>query len=84
VWRGLRTTHPRPAWLPWLFPLGMMAVVLTTGNHYVLDIAGSVTLLLAAIAAASAWGRLAGRRRTRSSTPPAVHRRPDESSLPQG
>jgi hypothetical protein len=35
----------------------MAADVLTTGNHYVLDIAGSITLLAVAVIAASAWGR---------------------------
>ncbi|MCK2215650.1 phosphatase PAP2 family protein [Actinomadura sp. ATCC 31491] len=66
AWCALRGSHPRLAWLPWLFPLGMVAVVLATGNHYVLDIAGSLVLLAAAIAAATAWGRLAGRRRPRA------------------
>jgi hypothetical protein len=63
VWCVLRDTHPRLALLAWLFPLGMAAVVLGTGNHYVLDIVGSVVLLVAAIAVASACGRLAERRR---------------------
>jgi hypothetical protein len=63
VWSVLRTSHPRLALLSWLFPLGMAAVVRTTGNHYVLDIAGSVVLLLTSIAAASAWAGLAERRR---------------------
>lgn len=49
AWLALRTSHPRLALLPWLFPLGMIAVVFTTGNHYVLDVVGSVVLLLAAI-----------------------------------
>jgi hypothetical protein len=62
VWCALRASHPRLALLAWIFPLGMVAVVLTTGNHYVLDIAGSVTLLTLAIAAASLWRRLAEKR----------------------
>ena len=66
VWTALRGTHPRLALLPWLFPLLMAADVLATGNHYVLDIAGSITLLAAAIATASMWGRLAARRHPRS------------------
>jgi hypothetical protein len=61
VWYALRDAHPRPALLAWVFPLGMAAVVLTTGNHYVLDIVGSVTLLVAAVAAATLWGRLVDR-----------------------
>ena len=43
----------------------MTAVVLITGNHYVLDVAGSAVLLLVSIAVASAWGHLAERRRAR-------------------
>lgn len=66
AWSALRASHPRSAWLPWLFPLGMAAVVLTTGNHYVLDIAGTAALLLASIAVTSAWGRLADRRALRA------------------
>jgi len=71
AWYALRARHSRLAVLPWLFPLGMAAVVLATGNHYVLDIAGSVTLLLAAVGAVSAWERLAarGRPRPRSARP---------------
>lgn len=65
AWYALRTRHPRLAVLPWLFPLGMAAVVLATGNHYVLDIAGSVTLLLVSIAVVSVWDRLAARGRAR-------------------
>ncbi|GII64516.1 inositol phosphorylceramide synthase [Sphaerisporangium krabiense] len=62
AWCALRDSHPRAALLPWLFPLGMVAVVLVTGNHYVLDIAGSFALLAVSLAAAAAWGRLAERR----------------------
>jgi hypothetical protein len=62
VWSALRGTHPRLALLAWSFPLLMAADVLGTGNHYVLDIAGSVTLLAVAILAASLWGRLAAAR----------------------
>ena len=60
VWSALRGTHPRLALLSWLFPLLMAADVLATGNHYVLDIAGSIALLAVSIVAASTWGRLAG------------------------
>jgi hypothetical protein len=68
VWSALRDTHPRLAPAAWSFPLLMAADVLGTGNHYVLDIAGSVALLAVSIAAAALWGRLAGARRWR---PPA-------------
>ncbi|MEW9528712.1 phosphatase PAP2 family protein [Microbispora sp. NPDC049125] len=63
VWSALRACHPRAALLAWVFPLGMVADVLITGNHYVLDIVGSAVLLGVSIAAASVWGRLADRRR---------------------
>ena len=63
VWSALWGTHPRLALLSWLFPLLMAADVFATGNHYVLDVAGSITLLAASIVAASTWGRLAARRR---------------------
>jgi hypothetical protein len=56
VWSALRGAHPRLALLSWLFPLLMAADVLGTANHYVLDIAGSVTLLALSVAAASLWG----------------------------
>ncbi|WP_037973436.1 phosphatase PAP2 family protein [Streptomyces sp. NRRL WC-3742] len=65
AWSVLRPTHPRLALLPWAFPLLMTADVLTTGNHYVLDVAGSVVLMFVAIATATLWGRLA-RARARS------------------
>jgi hypothetical protein len=57
AWLGARGTHPRLALLAWLFPAGMVAVVFTTGNHYVLDVVGSALLLTTSIAAAAAWGR---------------------------
>ncbi|HYN95325.1 MAG TPA: phosphatase PAP2 family protein, partial [Pilimelia sp.] len=60
-WCALRARHPRPALLSWLFPLVMVAVVLTTGNHYVLDIVGSAVLLGVSIVAASLFGRRAAR-----------------------
>jgi hypothetical protein len=45
----------------------MTAVVLTTGNHYVLDVAGSAGLLVVAIGAAAVWGFLVERwRKARS------------------
>jgi PAP2 superfamily len=60
VWSALRGMHPRLALLSWLFPLLMAADVLATGNHYVLDVAGSVALVAVAVVVASACGRLAG------------------------
>ncbi|MGH3760760.1 MAG: phosphatase PAP2 family protein [Actinophytocola sp.] len=57
AWLAARGTHPRLALLAWLFPVGMVAVVITTGNHYVLDVAGTVLLLTISIAAAAAWDR---------------------------
>lgn len=58
VWLALRPAHPRLALLAWLFPLLMTAVVLTTGNHFVLDVVGSAVLLGASIGVAALWGRL--------------------------
>ncbi|MEV4313269.1 phosphatase PAP2 family protein [Actinocrispum sp. NPDC049592] len=70
VWSALRGAHPRLALLSWLFPLLMTAVVFATGNHYVLDVVGSVTLLAVSIVAASMCGRLAARwRQARSRQP---------------
>ena len=63
VWSALRGTHPRLALVPWLFPLLMTAIVVGTGNHYVLDVAGSITLLVVSVVAASMWDRLVARRR---------------------
>ncbi len=62
VWLGLRTSHPRAAALAWLFPILMAIDVLATGNHYVLDLAGSAVLLIVAIAVATGWARFVGRR----------------------
>lgn len=58
VWLALRPAHPRLALLAWLFPLVMTAVVLTTGNHYVLDVVGSAVLLGASISVATLGGHL--------------------------
>ncbi|GII79506.1 hypothetical protein Sru01_44880 [Sphaerisporangium rufum] len=63
AWSALRVGNPRWALLPWLFPAGMIAVVFATGNHYVLDVAGSFVLLGLAVAVAAAWGSLSARRR---------------------
>jgi hypothetical protein len=62
AWTALRAGQPRAALLPWLFPVGMIAVVLATGNHYVLDVVGSTVLLVVSVAVASMWARLADRR----------------------
>ncbi len=61
VWSAMRQTHPRGALLAWVFPVVMVAVVFGTGNHYVLDVLGSAVLLVASIAVAYVWSRLADR-----------------------
>jgi hypothetical protein len=61
VWCALRAAHPRLALLAWVYPVVMVADVITTGNHYVLDVVGSAALLAGAIAVASGWGRLTSR-----------------------
>lgn len=58
AWLVVRGTYMRAAILFWLFPAVMIAVVITTGNHYILDVVGSAALLTASIAAAVAWERL--------------------------
>lgn len=58
VWSAMRGTHPRRALLAWLFPLLMALVVLGTGNHYVLDIAGSVILLALSVSLGHAAANL--------------------------
>jgi hypothetical protein len=79
VWSALRGTHPRLALSAWLFPLLMAADVLATGNHYVLDIVGSIELLAVSVLAASLCGRWMSRRRhareSRSTTTPIVQSR---------
>jgi hypothetical protein len=55
AWSVLRLGSPRLALLPWLFPALMIAVVIGTGNHYVLDIVGSVLLLVVSLGAATLW-----------------------------
>ncbi|MEJ7651520.1 MAG: phosphatase PAP2 family protein [Nakamurella sp.] len=57
AWLALRGKYPRLAFLAWLFPVIMVAVVVATGNHYVLDVAGSVLVLTISIVAAAAWDR---------------------------
>ena len=52
----------RAALLAWVFPLVMVADVLATGNHYVLDVVGSAVLLGASIAVARLVSTLAARR----------------------
>jgi hypothetical protein len=58
LWYAERARHPRAALLAWVFPAVMVAVVFTTGNHYVLDVVGSALLLIASIATAHLWSRL--------------------------
>lgn len=58
AWLVLHRRHPRLALLPWLFPAVMVAVVITTGNHYVLDVVGSAALLAIGVAAAAVVRRL--------------------------
>jgi len=55
VWSALRVAQPRLALLAWLFPLLMTADVFGTGNHYVLDVVGSVVLVAVSVAVASSW-----------------------------
>lgn len=62
AWTALRPGYPRAALLVWAFPAVMVAVVLGTGNHYVLDVAGSAVVLGGAVAGAHLGGRLAARR----------------------
>ncbi|MDN5797321.1 MAG: phosphatase PAP2 family protein [Intrasporangium sp.] len=57
AWLALQDRYPRLAWLAWLFPAGMVAVVISTGNHYVLDVAGSAFLLITSIVAVRRWER---------------------------
>lgn len=61
AWMVLRGTRRSLAVLVWLFPLGMIAVVVTTGNHYVLDVAGSAVLFAVALAATVAYEHVSGR-----------------------
>jgi len=66
VWSALRASHPRLALLAWAYPVVMVADVITTGNHYVLDVVGSAALLAGAIAVARTWGRFSGHTLRRS------------------
>lgn len=70
AWTALRASHPRGALLAWLFPLIMVAVVLATASHYVLDVLGSGVLLIASIGVSAGWARLVNGR----SAPPDDHR----------
>jgi hypothetical protein len=65
VWSALRVAQPRLALLAWLFPALMVAVVFGTGNHYVLDVVGSVVLVAVSVAVASATGGASGTWRSR-------------------
>lgn len=70
AWLALRGRHRRLELLVWLFPIVMVAVVITTGNHYILDVAGSLVLLTISIAAAGAWDRCRRAQHVRSQTQP--------------
>lgn len=72
AWSALRRRRPRLATLSWLFPIVMIGVVITTGNHYVLDVVGSAVLLTVSIAAAAGWDRYRRARHVGSRTPPAA------------
>lgn len=52
VWSALRGRYPRLALLAGPFPVVMVAVVISTGNHYVLDVVGSAVLLAISVAVA--------------------------------
>ncbi|HEY3471431.1 MAG TPA: phosphatase PAP2 family protein [Amycolatopsis sp.] len=84
VWCALRGTRPRAALVAWLFPVLMVADVLATGNHYVLDVAGGVALLAVAVVAASLWAASPvppSRSRTNQGRPPSrLQRRGDPRS----
>ena len=69
AWLALRAQHPRLAHLSWLLPIGMVLVVISTGNHYLLDVAGSVLLLALSIAAAASCQRHRGALPSRRHTP---------------
>ncbi|MDQ2852201.1 MAG: phosphatase PAP2 family protein [Actinomycetota bacterium] len=57
AWCSLRGTHRRLAPLVWSFPLVMIMVVITTGAHYILDLVGSMVLLVTSLTAATVWNR---------------------------
>lgn len=65
IWFSLRRTHPRLALLGWLLPVTMVATVLTTGNHYVLDVVAGLALLAVSIGVATIAGALARTRADR-------------------
>jgi hypothetical protein len=65
VWYALRRDHPRGALLAWMWPMVMVAVVLVTGNHFVLDVVGSAVLLVASVAIARACDRCSVMRQRR-------------------
>jgi membrane-associated phospholipid phosphatase len=57
AWLALRANRPRLSWLCWLFPVLMIADVVATGNHYVLDVLGSAALLAGSVGVAKVWDR---------------------------
>lgn len=71
AWLVLRRRHPRAGLLVWLYPAAMVGVVITTGNHYVLDVVGTAVLFAAAIAAAAVLpAMVAGWHRPRDGSTP--------------
>ncbi|MEH0108416.1 phosphatase PAP2 family protein [Tersicoccus sp. MR15.9] len=90
AWSALGARRPRLAILPWLFPIGMVAVVIGTGNHYLLDVLGSAALVAVAIATASVLEAVEKRRlvrRRRAARPPGPSSSPgdgdDGSGVPR-
>ncbi len=67
AWCALRVRHPRGALAVWAFPALMVAVVFTTGNHYVLDVVGSALVVAVAVELADLWDRTADRRQEEQS-----------------
>ncbi|MEV0274311.1 phosphatase PAP2 family protein [Hamadaea sp. NPDC050747] len=61
VWSALRVRRPRWALLAWLFPVLMIVVVVTTANHYVLDVVGSFVLVTCSVGVSRLWGRVVDR-----------------------
>lgn len=60
-WLGRRGAQ-RARWLAWLYPVFTGLVVVVTGTHWVLDLAGGAALFAAAVGAAKAIDRFSARR----------------------
>ena len=65
-WMALsaRPDAGRSRWLPWLYPVFTGLVVIVTGTHWVLDLAGGAVVFAAAVALARWLDRTLARRRT--------------------